>query len=101
MNYYLDRARAAALAGTLGRMTEVEPVIAGLARTFTKIYRDKDLAIDVTAPSGVRFRGETAGLRGDGGQSRRQCRANGPRTGSQSTSGLSEWMAGLACVVAG
>src|SRR3954453_11555738 len=58
INYYLDRARAAALAGTLGVITEGEPVIAGLARTFTKIYRNRDLAIDVTAPSGVRFRGE-------------------------------------------
>src|SRR3954452_10348768 len=58
INYHLDRARAAALAGTLGVITEVEPVIAGLARTFTKIYRNRDLAIDVTAPSGVRFRGE-------------------------------------------
>src|SRR3954452_7820478 len=58
INYHIDRARAAALAGTLGVITEVEPVIAGLARTFTKIYRNRDLAIDVTAPSGVRFRGE-------------------------------------------
>ena len=30
VNYYLDRARAAALAGTLGTLTEIEPVIAGL-----------------------------------------------------------------------
>jgi len=58
INYYLDRARAAALAGTLGVITEVEPVVGGLARTFEKIYRNKDLAIDVSASPGVRFRGE-------------------------------------------
>lgn len=62
VNYYLDRARAAALAGTLGTLTEVEPVIAGLARTFAKIYRDKDLAIDLSIPQGLRFRGEKQDL---------------------------------------
>ena len=62
VNYYLERARAAALAGALGTLTEVEPVIAGLARTFAKIYRDKDLAIDVHVPAGVRFRGERQDL---------------------------------------
>ncbi len=55
VNYYLDRARAAALAGTLGTLTEVEPVIAGLTRTFAKIYRDKDLAIDMTIPPACAF----------------------------------------------
>ncbi|HEY8382729.1 MAG TPA: sensor histidine kinase [Microvirga sp.] len=62
VNYYLDRARAAALAGTLGTLTEVEPVIAGLARTFTKIYRDKNLVVDVSMPPGLRFRGERQDL---------------------------------------
>jgi signal transduction histidine kinase len=62
VNYYLDRARAAALVGTLGTITEVKPVIDGLARTFTKIYRDKDLTIDVKIPPGLRFRGEKQDL---------------------------------------
>ncbi|MDQ4136965.1 MAG: ATP-binding protein [Pseudomonadota bacterium] len=62
VNYYLDRARAAALAGTLGSITEVEPVIAGLTRTFAKIYRDRDLAIEVSIPPGTRFRGERQDL---------------------------------------
>ncbi|WP_407663994.1 sensor histidine kinase [Microvirga alba] len=62
VNYYLDRARAAALAGTLGTLTDVEPVIAGLARTFAKIYRDKDLEVDIVVPSGLRFRGERQDL---------------------------------------
>lgn len=62
VNYYLDRARAAALAGTLGTLTEVEPVISGLARTFAKIYRDKDLAVELAVPKGLRFRGERQDL---------------------------------------
>jgi signal transduction histidine kinase len=62
VNYYLDRARAAALAGALGTLTEVEPVIAGLARTFAKIYRDKNLEVETAIPPGVRFRGERQDL---------------------------------------
>ena len=62
VTYYLDRARAAALAGTLGAITEVEPVISGLVRTFAKIYGGKSLAVDVTIPSGTRFRGERQDL---------------------------------------
>ena len=62
VNYYLDRARAAALAGTLGTLTDIEPVIAGLTRTFAKIYRDKELAIEVEVPPGLRFRGERQDL---------------------------------------
>jgi signal transduction histidine kinase len=62
VNYYLDRARAAALAGTLGAITEVDPVIAALVRTFAKIYEDKKLAIEVTIPPGARFRGERQDL---------------------------------------
>ena len=58
VNYHLDRARAAALAGTLGTSTEVEPALAGLVRTFGKIYRDKDIAYDVQVSAGLRFRGE-------------------------------------------
>ncbi|HZH12448.1 MAG TPA: sensor histidine kinase [Microvirga sp.] len=62
VNYYLDRARAAALAGTLGTLTDVEPVIAGLARTFAKIYRDKDLEVELAIPRDLRFRGERQDL---------------------------------------
>jgi signal transduction histidine kinase len=62
VNYYLDRARAAALAGTLGTLTDIEPVIAGLTRTFAKIYRDKDLAIEMAITPGLRFRGERQDL---------------------------------------
>jgi signal transduction histidine kinase len=62
VDYYLDRARAAALAGTLGAVTEVAPVMEGLVRTFEKIYQDRHLSIDLTAPADMRFRGERQDL---------------------------------------
>jgi len=62
VDYYLDRARVAALAGTLGTLTEVEPVLEGLSRTIARIYPDKDLSIDLDVPQGARFRGERQDL---------------------------------------
>ena len=62
VDYHLKRARAAALAGGLGSLTEVEPVVSGLLRTFDKIYRDKALAIEARVASGARFRGERQDL---------------------------------------
>jgi signal transduction histidine kinase len=62
VNYHLDRARAAALAGTLGAVTDVEPVVAGLVRTFEKIYQDRNIAFSATIPVGARFRGERQDL---------------------------------------
>lgn len=58
IEHYLNRARAAAVAGTLGSLTEVGPVMDGLGRTFGKIFQDRVLAIEVSVPSGVQFRGE-------------------------------------------
>ena len=58
VNYYLDRARAAALAGTLGVSTDVKPPLDGLVRTFGKIYRERDLSISLACSDGIRFRGE-------------------------------------------
>lgn len=62
IEYYLNRARAAALAGTLGAMTDVQPVLEALVRTFEKIYRDRDLAISLSAAPALRFRGERQDL---------------------------------------
>jgi signal transduction histidine kinase len=62
VDYYLNRARAAALAGTLGALTEVAPVIAGLSRTFSKIHADRQLAITDRVAPGARFRGERQDL---------------------------------------
>jgi signal transduction histidine kinase len=59
INYYLDRARAAAIAGALGTFTEIAPVLDGLTRTLGKIYgRERELAVAWNADEGVRFRGE-------------------------------------------
>jgi signal transduction histidine kinase len=62
VDYYLNRARAAALAGTLGALTEVAPVIDGLSRTFSKIHVDRQLAIEDRIAPGARFRGERQDL---------------------------------------
>ena len=62
IDYYLDRARAAALAATLGTGTEVRPVIDALARTFGKIFRDRGLVILTDVPEKVFFRGERQDL---------------------------------------
>ena len=58
VDYYLNRARAAALAGTLGALTEVAPVVDGLSRTFSKIHMGRQLAIEDLVAPGARFRGE-------------------------------------------
>ncbi len=62
VTYHLDRARAAALAGTLGTITDVEPVVEALARTFKKIYRERPLDIALAIPAGTLFRGERQDL---------------------------------------
>lgn len=58
VQYYLDRARAAARAASIGSVTEVDPVIAGFLRTFPKIYRDRHIDFTATGDPGLRFRGE-------------------------------------------
>lgn len=62
VDYYLKRARTAALAGTLGIATDVKPVLAGLERTFGKIYRDRQVTLVLDCPDGVRFGGERQDL---------------------------------------
>lgn len=58
VQYYLDRARAAALAGTLGNTTDIAPSLEALIRTFAKIYRDREIAGDIHIAENLRFRGE-------------------------------------------
>lgn len=62
INYYLDRARAAALAGALGAFADVAPVVNGLTRTLLRIHAGRDIAVDVTVEEGLRFRGEAQDL---------------------------------------
>jgi signal transduction histidine kinase len=62
VQYYLDRARAAALSATLGGTTDLAPSVEALIRTFEKIYRDRDIAGQSRIPPGLRFRGEKQDL---------------------------------------
>ena len=58
VTWYLDRARAAARTTVIGAVTEVEPVIGALVRTFQKIYGDRGLAFAAEVEPGLKFRGE-------------------------------------------
>jgi signal transduction histidine kinase len=62
VQYYLDRARAAARAATIGNITEIEPVIASFMRAFEKIYRDRAIEFSADIRTGLRFRGEKQDL---------------------------------------
>jgi signal transduction histidine kinase len=59
---HLERARLAARLTVVGSLTEVAPVVTALARTMEKIYRDKDIAIDVRVDEQAQFRGERPDL---------------------------------------
>jgi signal transduction histidine kinase len=58
VSLYLDRARRAARAQGLGAVTEVLPLLEGLARTLQRIHRDKGIEIKVSCAANVKFRGE-------------------------------------------
>lgn len=62
VQYYLDRARAAARAATIGNITEIEPVIGSFIRAFSKIYHDKGLEFSSDFQTSLRFRGEKQDL---------------------------------------
>jgi signal transduction histidine kinase len=62
VTFYLDRARAAARARTIGVVTELKPVVEGLVRTFEKLYAERGLTFAIDMPDGLRFRGESQDL---------------------------------------
>lgn len=63
INYYLDRARMAARAGTIGRVTEVRPVAEALRRTLERIYSEKKISILFETRAALpRFQGERQDL---------------------------------------
>ncbi len=62
VQYYLDRARAAALSGALGGVTEIAPSLDALLRTFTKISQGRGISGSQAIPPGLRFRGEKQDL---------------------------------------
>ena len=62
VSHYLDRARMAASAGGLGRVTPVEPVVEPLVRALERIHRDKGVTISMTVAPGAKFQGEKQDL---------------------------------------
>ena len=62
INLYLDRARRAARASTLGAITEIEPALEGIGRALERINLDKGLKIAIDCPAGLKFRGERQDL---------------------------------------
>jgi signal transduction histidine kinase len=59
---HLERARLAARLKVVGSITEVVPVVTALTRSMEKIYQRRGVAIDLDAPTQVRFRGERQDL---------------------------------------
>ena len=62
VEHYLKRAQAAARAEALGARTVVAPVVEGLARTFSKLYIEKAIAVETDLPATLTFRGEKQDL---------------------------------------
>ncbi|MEZ5923923.1 MAG: sensor histidine kinase [Hyphomicrobiaceae bacterium] len=63
VSHHLDRARMVARVGVIGDLTEVKPVVEGLARTLEKIYgRDRDMSVTAECLEGVKFQGERQDL---------------------------------------
>jgi len=62
VSFYLDRARAAARAGSLGVVTEVRPIVESLVRTFEKVHRERDVEFHDDCPPALKFRGESQDL---------------------------------------
>ncbi len=62
IGYYLERAQMAARAGVIGRSTDVMPVALSLKRALERIYRDKDITIEINCPETIRFQGEKQDL---------------------------------------
>jgi signal transduction histidine kinase len=58
VSLYLDRARRAARAQGLGAVTEIKPILEGIARTTERIHRDKGIVVKVKCKGAYKFRGE-------------------------------------------
>lgn len=62
VDHHLRRARAAVRGQSIGEKTSVFDTVSSLARTLPRIYRDKDLDIQVSISDGLVFRGEKRDL---------------------------------------
>ncbi len=58
VQHHLERARLAARIAVVGTVSEVSPVVTRLARTMSKIHRDRDLSIETRLIDEVKFHGE-------------------------------------------
>ena len=58
VSHYLDRARVAASATTIGRITPVAPIANAIKRALERIHRDKGIEIHVACSDAMKFRGE-------------------------------------------
>jgi signal transduction histidine kinase len=59
---HLERAHLAARVAVIGTVTDVRKVVTALARSMEKIHHHRNIAIDVDALEGLRFRGERQDL---------------------------------------
>ena len=84
VTFYLDRARAAARATSIGAATDFGPVLDGLLRTFQKVYRDRGSAFESADAAGPEVSRRVAGSRRSRRQPARQRRQVGARRGSRS-----------------
>ncbi|MDX2264611.1 MAG: ATP-binding protein [Hyphomicrobiales bacterium] len=62
IDHHLNRARIAAHSGVIRASTPVEPVLATLASTLLRIYRNRGLSIRVDCPADLKFYGEKQDL---------------------------------------
>ena len=62
VSHYLDRARMAASAGAIGRVTPLEATVEPLVRALERIHRDKGIEISMSVPGDVKFQGEKQDL---------------------------------------
>ncbi len=58
LSFYLNRARAAVRAQTVGSATDVNAAIEALVRTFHKIYVERAIGFACEVPESIRFQGE-------------------------------------------
>ncbi|HXE00839.1 MAG TPA: sensor histidine kinase [Hyphomicrobium sp.] len=62
ISHYLDRARIAARAGVIGRVTPLEQTAQSLVRAVERIHGEKGIALVVTIQPGAKFQGEKQDL---------------------------------------
>lgn len=62
ITHYLDRARMAARAGAIGRVTSVEATVEPLVRAIERIHLEKGIEISFSVPPDTKFQGEKQDL---------------------------------------